>query len=85
MLVGQHRYTLDAYSWEIPEGGVPPGEPAVAHREDAVGGGHRTVDGHGDRNAIAVVDDRREVGLITKDLRTVRRMAVLFEDDWKKK
>jgi 8-oxo-dGTP pyrophosphatase MutT (NUDIX family) len=26
VLVGQHRYTLGAYSWEIPEGGVPPGE-----------------------------------------------------------
>jgi 8-oxo-dGTP pyrophosphatase MutT (NUDIX family) len=26
LLVGQHRYTLDAMSWEIPEGGVPPGE-----------------------------------------------------------
>jgi len=25
-LVGQHRYTLDEYSWEIPEGGVPAGE-----------------------------------------------------------
>lgn len=25
-LVGQHRYTLDRASWEIPEGGVPPGE-----------------------------------------------------------
>ena len=25
-LVGQHRYALDAYSWEIPEGGVPPDE-----------------------------------------------------------
>jgi 8-oxo-dGTP pyrophosphatase MutT (NUDIX family) len=25
-LVGQHRYTLDEWSWEIPEGGVPPGE-----------------------------------------------------------
>jgi ADP-ribose pyrophosphatase len=23
VLVGQHRYTLDAWSWEIPEGGVP--------------------------------------------------------------
>jgi 8-oxo-dGTP pyrophosphatase MutT (NUDIX family) len=22
LLVGQHRYTLDSYSWEIPEGGV---------------------------------------------------------------
>ena len=34
-LVGQHRYTLDAWSWEIPEGGSPEGEdPAVtAQRE----------------------------------------------------
>ena len=23
LLVGQHRYTLDRYSWEIPEGGSP--------------------------------------------------------------
>ncbi len=35
LLVGQHRYTLDAYSWEIPEGGVPEGESALdgARRE----------------------------------------------------
>jgi 8-oxo-dGTP pyrophosphatase MutT (NUDIX family) len=26
LLVGQHRYTLDEYSWEIPEGGVPADE-----------------------------------------------------------
>ena len=25
-LVGQYRYPLDAYSWEIPEGGCPQGE-----------------------------------------------------------
>ncbi len=25
-LVGQHRYPLDRYSWEIPEGGAPEGE-----------------------------------------------------------
>jgi ADP-ribose pyrophosphatase len=30
LLVGQHRYALDAYSWEIPEGGVPVGETALA-------------------------------------------------------
>jgi len=30
LLVGQHRYSLDAYSWEIPEGGVPDGETALA-------------------------------------------------------
>jgi 8-oxo-dGTP pyrophosphatase MutT (NUDIX family) len=29
-LVGQYRYTLDAYSWEIPEGGVPDGEDPLA-------------------------------------------------------
>lgn len=35
ILVGQHRYTLDAYSWEIPEGGVAPGEDPLegARRE----------------------------------------------------
>lgn len=35
LLVGQHRYALDAYSWEIPEGGVPAGEGALdgARRE----------------------------------------------------
>ena len=35
LLVGQHRYSLDAYSWEIPEGGVPAGESAIdgARRE----------------------------------------------------
>lgn len=35
LLVGQHRYPLDAYSWEIPEGGVPVGEDALegARRE----------------------------------------------------
>jgi 8-oxo-dGTP pyrophosphatase MutT (NUDIX family) len=35
LLVGQHRYALDAYSWEIPEGGVPSGESALdgAQRE----------------------------------------------------
>ena len=27
-LVGQHRYPFDLYSWEIPEGGAPEGEPA---------------------------------------------------------
>ena len=29
LLVGQHRYALDAWSWEIPEGGVPAGESAL--------------------------------------------------------
>lgn len=30
LLVGQHRYTLDQPSWEIPEGGVPSGETPLA-------------------------------------------------------
>jgi 8-oxo-dGDP phosphatase len=30
VLVGQHRYTLDEFSWEIPEGGVPAGEEGLA-------------------------------------------------------
>jgi 8-oxo-dGTP pyrophosphatase MutT (NUDIX family) len=35
LLVGQYRYTLDRYSWEIPEGGAPFGEDplAAAQRE----------------------------------------------------
>jgi 8-oxo-dGTP pyrophosphatase MutT (NUDIX family) len=35
LLVGQHRYALEAHSWEIPEGGVPPGESPLdgARRE----------------------------------------------------
>jgi 8-oxo-dGTP pyrophosphatase MutT (NUDIX family) len=34
-LVGQYRYTLGSYSWEIPEGGCPEGEDhlAAARRE----------------------------------------------------
>ena len=35
LLVGQYRYPLDRYSWEIPSGGCPEGEEpvATAHRE----------------------------------------------------
>jgi 8-oxo-dGTP pyrophosphatase MutT (NUDIX family) len=35
LLVGQYRYTLDVYSWEIPEGGAPAGEDLLraAQRE----------------------------------------------------
>ena len=35
LLVGQHRYTLDLTTWEIPEGGVPFGESPIdgARRE----------------------------------------------------
>lgn len=30
LLVGQYRYTLDLYSWELPEGGAPAGEEPLA-------------------------------------------------------
>lgn len=34
-LVGQYRYTLDSYEWEIPEGGCPPPEtPEEAARRE---------------------------------------------------
>jgi 8-oxo-dGTP pyrophosphatase MutT (NUDIX family) len=35
LLVGQYRYTLDVYSWEVPEGGAAEGEEllAAARRE----------------------------------------------------
>jgi 8-oxo-dGTP pyrophosphatase MutT (NUDIX family) len=35
LLVGQYRYTLDRYSWEVPEGGAAEGEDllAAAQRE----------------------------------------------------
>jgi 8-oxo-dGTP pyrophosphatase MutT (NUDIX family) len=35
LLVGQYRYTLDVYSWEVPEGGAGPGEsPEEAARRE---------------------------------------------------
>ena len=35
LLIGQYRYTLDRYSWEIPEGGAGPGEvPLAAARRE---------------------------------------------------
>jgi 8-oxo-dGTP pyrophosphatase MutT (NUDIX family) len=45
VLVGQHRYTLDAWSWEIPEGGVPTGEDPLdgARRELAEETGYRAA------------------------------------------
>lgn len=46
VLVGQHRYSLDAWSWEIPEGGVPPDEDALvgAMRELEEETGYRAGD-----------------------------------------
>ena len=48
LLVGQYRYTLDAYSWEIPEGGVPPNEAPLdgARRELAEETGFEAAEWH---------------------------------------
>jgi 8-oxo-dGTP pyrophosphatase MutT (NUDIX family) len=48
LLVGQHRYTLDRYSWEIPEGGSPLAEdPLVGiQRELAEETGYVAGDWH---------------------------------------
>jgi 8-oxo-dGTP pyrophosphatase MutT (NUDIX family) len=45
LLVGQHRYPLDTYSWEIPEGGGGPDESALeaARRELAEETGFRAT------------------------------------------
>ena len=35
ILVGQHRFTLDSFSWELPEGGGPKGEdPLITARRE---------------------------------------------------
>lgn len=48
LLVGQYRYTLDRYSWEIPEGGVPIGDDLLegARRELAEETGYRARSWH---------------------------------------
>ncbi len=46
LLVGQYRYTLDEYAWEIPEGGGAPGEDPLAavQRELREETGYRAAD-----------------------------------------
>lgn len=45
LLVGQYRYTLDRYSWELPEGGVPEDEDLLegARRELAEETGYEAL------------------------------------------
>ena len=45
LLVGQYRYTLERYSWEIPEGGVPIGDDPLdgARRELGEETGYRAA------------------------------------------
>ena len=43
-LVGQYRYTLNRYSWEIPEGGGPQGEsPLEAAQRELLANDRRCV------------------------------------------
>ena len=48
VLVGQYRYTIEAYSWEIPEGGSPWGEDPLdgARRELREETGYEAADWH---------------------------------------
>lgn len=72
LLVGQHRYALDAYSWEIPEGGVP-------FDEDPLVGGRRELSEETGYEAAAweelltfelsnSVSDERGVVFVARDL-----------------
>lgn len=67
LLVGQHRYALDAWSWEIPEGGVPDGETAVE------GAGRELLEETG-----VEADDWRELARIHLSNSVSDELAVLF-------
>lgn len=73
LLVGQYRYPLDAYSWEIPEGGGGPGESALeaARRELAEETGY-TAGTWRELGRAALsnsVTDERAIFFIATDLR----------------
>lgn len=67
VLVGQHRYTLDHDSWEIPEGGVPVDE-------DPLAGAQREL-----REETGVTaTDWRELGRLELSNSVTDEIAVLF-------
>lgn len=72
-LVGQYRYTLDAYSWEIPEGGCPRGtEPLDAAKRELIeetgiqaGKWTKLLDVHTSNS----VTDEEGIAFVAQDLR----------------
>lgn len=71
-LVGQYRYTLDRYSWEIPEGGCGEGEDplAAARRELAEETGLRAASWRlmGEAHTSNSVTDEHAVWYLATDL-----------------
>lgn len=71
-LVGQYRYTLNAYSWEIPEGGCPDGEDLLeaAKRELAEETGLRAEHWRqlGEAHLSNSVSDERAVWFLASGL-----------------
>ncbi len=71
-LVGQYRYTLKEYSWEIPEGGAPPGSTPLesAQREllEETGITAQKWTKILDMNTSNSVCDERGVAYIAQDL-----------------
>jgi 8-oxo-dGTP pyrophosphatase MutT (NUDIX family) len=71
-LVGQYRYPLDKYSWEIPEGGCPEGEDllAAAQRELAEETGLRALNWQmiGEAYLSNSVSDERAVWFLATNL-----------------
>jgi 8-oxo-dGTP pyrophosphatase MutT (NUDIX family) len=71
-LVGQHRYPLDQYSWEIPEGGCPEGEEPIdtARREllEETGLEARTCQQMGFYHLSNSVSDEEAIYFLATDL-----------------
>jgi 8-oxo-dGTP pyrophosphatase MutT (NUDIX family) len=72
LLVGQHRYTLDAYSWEIPEGGADHDEDplAAAQRElrEETGYSARSWEPFGRAHLSNSVSDEEAFLFVARDL-----------------
>lgn len=94
-LVGQYRYTLDAYSWEIIEGGGEPGESPLQAaqrelREEAgleardwtpLGGEIALSNCHSDERAhLFVARDLRHVGAAPEGTEDLRVKAIPFAE-----